>query len=68
MEATEFKLYIASDAQEALAAVPGWYAVDVCPHWPQSGIVVLTLQWCGDFLGLDYVYAGAVQSKSLRTC
>ena len=60
VEATEFTLYIASNAQEALAAVPGWYAVDVCRHWPQSGIVVLSLQWCGDFLGLDYVYAGAV--------
>ena len=58
--ATEFTLYIASNAREALAAVPAWYAVDVCRHWPQSGVVVLSLQWCGDSLGLDYVYAGAV--------
>ena len=60
VEATEFTLYIASDAQEALAAVPAWNAVDMCRHWPRSGVVVLSLQWCGDFLGLDYVYTGAV--------
>lgn len=59
-QATEFTLYVSKDADEALAAVPGWRDAHYCRDWPLGGVVVLTQQWCGDTFPLDYVYIGGI--------
>ena len=59
-EATEFTLYIARNADDALAAVPGWHDAHTCRRWPLDGVVVLTQQWCGDTFPLGYVYIGGI--------
>ena len=66
-EARNFTLYVAKDADEALAAVPGWHDAHHCRDWPLGGLVVLTQQWCGDTFPLDYVYIGGILRELVST-
>ena len=59
-EATEFTLYVAADAEEALAAIPGWHDSKSCRRWPLYGVGALTLAQCGASPPLDYFYVGGL--------
>ena len=61
-EATEVTLYVAQDAETALAAAPGWHGGRECRQFPSFGLAVIVLERC-DSSALHYTYFDGVRSE-----